>query len=403
MSLGRCVLVPVANPASVAPLLELATRLCDEGGHVVPLTVLPPDAEPGAVAEAEQGLRQADAVVRRGGVESRGRLVHADSPAAGVLTAIREHWASLVVMGWRGRSSTTNVFGQLIDSVVGRSSAPLAVVRLGTSPWNRVLLPVSPDHLLPGGSRGLSLAAHLAERLAAATHEPATVLRTGRDGSVLPSEVLRLGDRVHHDPRRIHLAVGAAARAEDAIVAPVAPTVSGLRAATTHLAWAAPDATLLVAVDPGPTESGLVEAVGAAGAPAPRRSRREAEEVRILVTASGGEADGLDAGDLERVLRGVGVTRTAAMRAGAVRISVAVHASSTNAALAMVMEALHDTPELRGAEITYELQSASPAIAVVHEDLEVRTVPPGELEVLRSRPQHEAGDTSGARGPRSLR
>jgi hypothetical protein len=429
MTLGRRVLVPVANPASVGPLLELAVGLCDHEGEVVPLTVLGHDAEPGAVASAEHGLAQAEAVVRARGGTSRGRLVRAGSTVEGVLSAVREVEATLVVMGWRGRSSTSTVFGELIDSVVGRSSVPLAVVRLGSTAWNRVLLPVSPDHLLPGGSRGLDLAARLARRLARQVEEPPTVLRTGRTDVPLPEAVLALSDRVHHDPRRAHLAVGAAARADDAIVAPVAPTVSGLRAATTHLAWAAPDATLLVAVDPGPTESGIVEAVGSAGAPAPRRPHRPTTEVEVVVTVSGLEDGQVTVHDLERLLRAVGRPREAdddlteaerspaTARRGArgvtmppeprrgISASALVRASSTNQALALVMETLHEAPELRGAEITYDLRHSSSVGTVLHGELAVRTVPPGELEVLRSGPEPETDRPSNrsSRGPHSLR
>jgi hypothetical protein len=434
MSLGRRVLVPVANPASVGPLLELAVALCDADGEVIPLTVVDRDADPGAVAAAEHGLAQADAVVSERGGLSSSRLVRGRSTAEGVLSAIREASATLVVMGWRGRSSTTTVFGELIDSVVGRSSVPLAVVRLGATPFGRVLLPVSPDHLLPGGGRGLGLAVRLARSLGRHLEEPATVLRTGNTEVPLPEDVVGLSDRVHHDPRRTHLAVAAAARADDAIVAPVAPTVSGLRAATTHLAWAAPDATLLVAVDPGPTESGIVEAVGSAGAPAPRRPHRQTTEVEIVVTASGLEPGRLTSRGLARLLRPLGPARSAHedVAAGApeegtsaptrrrarpvtspatarpgVAASVRLRASTTNQALALVMEELHDAPELRGAEITYDLRHSSPAVAVVHGDLAVRTLPPGELEVLRSRPESEPepGRLSppSSRGPHSLR
>jgi hypothetical protein len=429
MSLGRRVLVPVANPASVGPLLELATALCDVDGQVVPLTVIGPDADPGAVASAEHGLAQADAIVRARGRVSEGRLVHAHTTVEGVLAAVDEHHASLVLMGWRGRSSTTTVFGELIDSVVGRSSIPLAVVRLGSTAFRRVLLPVSADHLLPGGGRGLGLAVRLAEALSRAVEEPATVLRTGRLEGSLPDDVVQLSDRVHHDPRRTHLAVAAAAHADDAIVAPVAPTVSGLRAATTHLAWAAPDATLLVAVDPGPTESGIVEAVGSAGAPAPPRTPRPTAEVEIVVTASGMEAGQLTSTGLAELLQAIGPARstttetatgTVAERDAAgdrrtprppsaarrrIAATVRVRAASTNKALALVMETLHDAPQLRGAEITYDLRHTSPSVAVVHGDLAVRTLPPGELEVLRSRPTPESEPPASppSRGPHSLR
>ncbi len=386
MSLGHRVLVPVANPASVTPLLALATRLTDpEGGLVVPVTVVGPTAPADVVAEAEQGVAEAERVVVARGGRALGRVVRAPRAVDGVLQAVREQDASLVVMGWRGRSSTSDVFGELIDSVVGRSSVPLAIVRLGSTPFERILLPVSADHLLPGGRRGLDLAVALADRLALGTVEPTTVLRTGHAEPPLPESVTGLCDRVHHDPRRIHHAVGAAAQATDLVLAAVAPTVSGLRAATTHLAWATPDSTLLVAVDVGPTERGIVEAVGAAGRPAPAPPAGTRDQTRVVVTAR--LPDEVDVGpeDLARVLSTVGVTDhliawwpTIDIRPH-VRATVTVRAGSANAALSRVMITLNDAPEFRGAEITYELERAAHHVAVSVGDLTVASdEEPGE-------------------------
>ena len=387
MPLGRRVLVPVANPASVGPLLALTTRLMDDpDGLVVPVTVVGHRAEPDEVEQAHEGIAQAERVVTERGGAARGRVVRAGHPVEGVLEAIRREEATLVVMGWRGRSSTSSVFGQMIDSVVGRSSVPLAVVRLGTAAFEHVLLPVSPDHLLPGGGRGIDLAAELAHRLSHGAPKPTTVLRTGRSDAPLPSTVADLGDRVHHDPRRIHQAVAAAAGPEDLVLAAVAPTVSGLRAATTHLAWAAPDATLLVAVDVGPTERGIVEAVDCAGRPGPPPPAPPHDEIRVIVTARLPDDVAVGPDDLRRVLQGAGETAqlmawwpTVDTRPH-VRATVTVRGTDANAALSRVMVALHEAPEFSGSEITYDLERSAARVEVSLDDLGVT-----EDEVTTSR------------------
>lgn len=370
--LGRAIVVPVVNPASVRPLLVCAAQVAAAaGGRVFPLTVVPMHADADVRAHAWQGVADAEGTARELGVDAQGVVVEADDVVAGTLRAVKEHDASLVLMGWRGRSSTSNIFGELIDSLVGRSSVPLAIVRLGAVPVRRVVLPVHADHLLPGGDRGLALAVEIARRIGASCPEPTTVLRTGPREITLPPEIAALGDRVHHDPRRNDRAVAAIARPSDVVVAAVAPTVSGLRSATTHLAWAAPDATLLVAVDVGPTaEEGLAEAAGGAADPAPVKRAGSARQVRIVVTARLPEAtDGAAAPtpeDLDRILRGAGSTQQlmAWWPAGDtrphVRATVTVTATSVNAAISAVMVAVHEAPDLRGAEITYDVDRGAP-------------------------------------------
>jgi nucleotide-binding universal stress UspA family protein len=364
---GRTVVVPIANPASARPLLACAARLAlPDEGTVELVTVLRPDAPADEHAHAWNGLADAESAASELGVRARGRVITADAVGDGVLRAIDDLDASLVLMGWRGGSSTSDVFGALIDHVVGRSTVPLAVVRLGTVPFRRVLVPVSDDHLLPGGESGLQLATDLAARLQRGNDEPPTVLRTGQREAVLPPSVAALGDRIHHDPRRTHQAVAAFARPDDLVVAAVAPTVSGLRAATTHLAWAAPDATLLVAVDTGPTrEPGLAD-VEDAGIPAPVRVPDDRRVVRIIVTARLPDDRAVTPDHLDRVLRTAGITDhlMAWWPAGDprphVRATVTLDAAGVNAAISAVMVAVHDAPELRGAEITYDVDRGAP-------------------------------------------
>jgi nucleotide-binding universal stress UspA family protein len=367
-AVGHRVVVPVANPASIPALMTIAAGLAAaDGGTVVPVTCVRRHAPADERAHAWQLIAEAETAGQQRGAAVVGQVVEGDDVADTVLHALGQEDASLVVMGWRGRSSTSNVFGALIDTIVGRSAVPLAVVRLGTVGFRRVLLPVGDSHLLPGGERGLCLAVQLARRLAATAPEPTTVLRTGRRSVELPEDVERLGDRVHHDPRRTDQAVGAFARPDDLVVAAVAPTVSGLRAATTHLAWAAPDATLLVAVDVGrPRERGLAGAVDDAGSPAPAPPAGGDRDVRIVVTVRLAGRSDASPDQLDRVLRSAGRTDhlMAWWPAGDphphVRATVTVRSRNVNAAISAVMVAVHDSPAFRGAEISYDIDRGPP-------------------------------------------
>jgi hypothetical protein len=360
--LGRTVLVPVANPASVRPLLAFAAGIARvDDGIVEVVTVLGRDMPAAVHADAWSQLAEAE---RAGdGVPVRGRVVLADDAPTGVFEAVEETGATLTLMGWKGRSSASDVFGRLIDRLVGRSKVPLAMLRPGATTPRRVLLPISGDHLLPGGATGLAVATALADRLRSQCTEPTTILRTGPRDLPLPDYVTRLSDRVHHDPRRTHQAVGAFARPDDLIVAAVAPTVSGLRAATTHLAWAAPDATLVVAVDAGPTSSvDLTDAVEDAGRERPRPAESGDALVRITVTVDPSDDKEVAPAALEEVLQRVGTTDQVMAwwptGGGSPNVcaTVTVRASGVNRALALVAEVVQDAPELRGAEISYDVE-----------------------------------------------
>jgi nucleotide-binding universal stress UspA family protein len=394
-SLGRCILVPVANPASVRPLMQLAADLVDDNGEIRLVTVLRPDAPAEAHADAWQGMAVAELVAGQLGVTARGEVRTEPGLGDAVLDTLRERGASLVLMGWRGASSTTDVFGRLIDHIVGRSSVPLAIVRAGAQDYDRVLLPISADHLLPGGSSGLHLAADLAGRLRRGTTRPLTVLRTGRLGQDLPDEIRILSDRVHHDPRRTHQAVAAFAGATDLIVAPVAPTVSGLRAATTHLAWASPDATLLVAIDVGPTaERPLAPAFADAGRPAPGASGKGRSDIRLVVTVRLPEGGTVSPDQVERILARSGTTEHLMAwwptdeRRAHVRATVQLVAPDTDQAITRVRRAVQEAEELVGAEISYALEERPDERT---SELERRGIAvfEGDLTVLRDLPDRD--------------
>lgn len=389
---GRSIVVPIANPASARPLITVAARIAArDGGVLVPVTVVRPRAPADERAAAWLALADAEEVARELGTPVAAEVVEDEQVADGVLSLATRAGASLVVMGWRGRSSTTDVFGRLTDTIVGRSAIPLAIVRFGVVPFRRVVLPINADHLRPEGTRGLRLAVGLADRLTGGRDEPTVLLHTGGPSQQLPEELRDLA--LVSDDRRTDQAVAAHARPHDIVVAPVAPTATGLRAATTHLAWAAPDATLLVAVDVGPTRTPSSPPLHRTAAARPAEHPTDAADrtVRVIVTAR--LADGVDADPdaLGDVLGLVGTTDDlmAWWPAGDgrphVRATVTVCAASVSAAIAALMVAVHEAERFRGAELTYDIDRrpvADGRLTVGEDTVEVTSV--GEAH----RPRH---------------
>lgn len=364
------IVVPVVSPVSARELAGLAARIAaPEGGRVLPVSVLRIGSTEEARQRAQALVDDAAAAARGHGAAAEG-IVRSDSSVVhGVLACMSETAASLAVMGWQGASTQRNVFGELIDSIVGRSTIPLAVVRTSAVAYGRVVLPVSEDHLLPGGARGLQLAAELARRLQQPIDGMVTILRTGAGGTPLPPEVQSLGDRIHHDRRRVDLAVGSAAGQGDLVVAPVAPTASGLRTATTHMAWAAPDAWLVVAIDvgPPPPHGRIADAVAGAGSvPDAGPDDDGFEEHQIEVTARVGDDTGPISGLME-ALRRVGTVGPLVEGPPdeegrrCWRISVTVQAPTVNVAVGAVMTEVHESESLQGAEITYDVATSRPS------------------------------------------
>jgi len=252
-SLGRSILVPVVNPASVHALLSCAAALArHNGGTVDVITVLTPGASEEQQATVQQRLADAERIANELGADATAHVEFADDVPTGVLNAMRRTTPSLVLIGWRGETSSTDVCGRLIDRVVGRTRTPIAVLRAGRELPTRGLLPVNADHLLPGGAGGLRLATQIAAGLRADLLASIDLLATGVRDFTVPDDLVTLCDTLIRDQRRNHLVVAEHATPDTLIVSPVAPTAVGFRAATTHLAWSAPRAGLLVTIDPGP-------------------------------------------------------------------------------------------------------------------------------------------------------
>jgi len=179
------ILLPLSMDADKQrPLLELAFTLKDEMAEapVHLLTVVQPDGSGGeerVVAEAEAGLEAATEIADAAEVPVRTETRVNHSIASGIVRASTETRADAILIGWDGRQSLSNrAFGTIIDQVLGRTTVPVFVSRLG-HPLNTterifVVVPPGIDH-----HEGFYESVHVVKRLAEKLGTEFTVLVVG--------------------------------------------------------------------------------------------------------------------------------------------------------------------------------------------------------------------------------
>jgi Kef-type K+ transport system membrane component KefB/nucleotide-binding universal stress UspA family protein len=253
LDIGESVLVPVSNPDSARSLVRLAAMLVrPESGTVIPLVVVDPEASDEDLENGRKLVARAESMALSQGVEAIGRVRIDGSPSAGVLHAIVEHQATLMLVGWKGYTGAgESIFDSRIDSIVRRSPVPLAVARLVGERFDRILLSIFTGALSLERRPGVWLAIEIARRVAARTSVPISILTDSDDHAVSKLLDGQLNAQVHRDTRRQHVAIGHHARAEDLVIVSVSSTDTGLRTAATRIAWAAPESSIIVALDAG--------------------------------------------------------------------------------------------------------------------------------------------------------
>ncbi len=167
---GYRILVPLSNPGTCDALVGLACHLAaDAGGEVVAARVVVVPEQLGSVAHLDtlrretQVLTRAEQVGERLGVHVAPVVTIAHDVARAVLSAASDRDADLVLLGWKGYSSTRErILGEITDTVVSQSQRDIMLVKpVGSEPIRSLLLPTA------GGShaaRATSYAAALARR-----------------------------------------------------------------------------------------------------------------------------------------------------------------------------------------------------------------------------------------------
>ncbi len=146
------VLVPLANPTNVAPLIDLASAIAKENdGEIITMRVVslpeqaPMSQETAYVERERKILEQAHARAKENGVKSSSLVTIGRNPARAILETARERDCDLIALGWKGYTSTGNkILGEIVDDVVKLARADIMLVKLvGEMKFNNILLPTT--------------------------------------------------------------------------------------------------------------------------------------------------------------------------------------------------------------------------------------------------------------------
>lgn len=252
--LGHRIIVPVANPDTAGPLVELAGFVAAaDHGAVVALNVLGFEATAAQVEEHREVTAQAESVALRSGAEASS-LVRIDaSPTAGVLHTVVEQGGTCVLLGWKGYANRReSFFGSVIDAVVGQAPVPVLVAHPGIDDeLTRVVLSLTTEDLARAGRAARELAVEVARRIAVQAQVDLVIVSQEPEGALrrtVGADVLDEVTEVRHDPRSPSLALRSMATPGDLVVMGVAPTRGRLGNRAARMGRAVPDRTVLVAV-----------------------------------------------------------------------------------------------------------------------------------------------------------
>lgn len=162
------VLVPIANPANVPRLMEIASALATErGGEIIILRVVqvPDQVAPSpemAHAEREKGLlelAQTSAMIHNVTAHPVIRVGH--NVARAVLETARDKRCDTIVLGWKGYTATARrILGDVVDDIVSHAKCDILLIKhVPDESFRNILLPTAGgDHARHAESYAASLA-----------------------------------------------------------------------------------------------------------------------------------------------------------------------------------------------------------------------------------------------------
>lgn len=190
--LGAYVLVPVAHGRAARAPIRLAARIAEaDGGIVAPLHVAT-DADD--LEESRRVLAEVDAEARAAGISTDSILRLDGTVANGVLNAVVERGATMIVADRGHRRVVSDLLvGRKREATLEASTVPVVLAALaddidGGRELKRVLLPVEDRDLRPSSLPELAVALHICRALRAAGLEVRVAAETpaGLDRPGLP-------------------------------------------------------------------------------------------------------------------------------------------------------------------------------------------------------------------------
>ncbi|MEZ5429546.1 MAG: amino acid permease [Pyrinomonadaceae bacterium] len=150
------ILVTLHNPATVHQLIDLASKIArDRGGEIVALrvAVVPEQLSPNSadfsedfyVTREREILEVADRYARENNVPLTAQIDVGHNAARSILETARETGSDLILMGWKGFTTTKErILGEVTDDVVTNAPTDIMLVKLvGTEPLKNWLLPTA--------------------------------------------------------------------------------------------------------------------------------------------------------------------------------------------------------------------------------------------------------------------
>jgi CIC family chloride channel protein len=134
--------LPLANPQTAAELFQIAASIARQQSYEIEclhVIKVPKHSQPDQVSvdgrEGRKLLHRLERLGRQWQVPVHTQIRIAQDPAEAILEVIRERYINLLVMGWKGSSTSQQaIFGSLVDSLIERASCDLILIKLGTSP-----------------------------------------------------------------------------------------------------------------------------------------------------------------------------------------------------------------------------------------------------------------------------
>ncbi|HSR53484.1 MAG TPA: amino acid permease [Acidobacteriota bacterium] len=146
------ILIPLAHPDHVEPLMKLAIPIAQANeGEIVALSVvtipqnLPIHEGMRFIKQKQPLLKSARRLGREAKVHTRSALRIAHQAHDGILQAAESEGASLILMGWKGYTTTRDrILGEVADRVVHHAPCDLITIKL-VEPFkfDRILLPTA--------------------------------------------------------------------------------------------------------------------------------------------------------------------------------------------------------------------------------------------------------------------
>jgi CIC family chloride channel protein len=156
-SLGKGrILLPLANPENVPALLKMAAAIATAKGYEleclqvieVPKHSFPEETQV-KTQESRKVLHRVERLGRHWNIPVHTQIRVAHDKAEAILEALREQPINLLLLGWKGRSSTQGtIFGNITDTLIRQAPCDLMLVKLGRHPQ-------SYPHALAGGGNWL--------------------------------------------------------------------------------------------------------------------------------------------------------------------------------------------------------------------------------------------------------